>query len=155
INCTQRDTPFANFGTSDTKGTAFATNMCDQTGDCASPITDVGIQSFPIVAVPFVMIVGNGVQRCNAAGQAQRKLPLTHAEVEAIYSGQVTSWNQLGYCVFPATDTDGDGFPNLDPPGTPSAGDQSIVTCSRPVTAGTRIVFNATEMINAPELTFG
>ncbi|MGC4098257.1 MAG: substrate-binding domain-containing protein [Nitrospira sp.] len=158
INCTQRDTPFANFGTSDTKGTAFETNMCDQTGDCASPVTDSGVQSFPIVAVPFVMIVGNGVQRCNPAnGTAAGKIQLTRSQVESIYSGQVTSWNQLGYCVFSAPDTNGDGFPDLNPIGTGSTAgiDQSIVTCSRPVTAGTRIVFNATQMINATELTFG
>ncbi|MBX3329694.1 MAG: substrate-binding domain-containing protein [Nitrospira sp.] len=157
VGCNQLETVFANFGTSDTRGTAFEPNMCDQTGDCASPVADSGIQSFPIVAVPFVMIVGNGVQKCNPNGTAGGKITLTRSQVESIYSGQITSWNQLGYCVFSAPDTNGDGFPDLNPIGTGSTAgiDQSIVTCSRPVNAGTRIVFNSTQMINASELTFG
>lgn len=157
INCNQREMVFANFGTSDTKGTAFAADMCDQTGDCAEPIIEAGIQSFPIVAVPFAVIVGNGVQRCTAGGLAQGPIRLTRSEVESIYSGQVTNWNQLGYCVFPATDTDGDGFPNFDPPNTQlnPAVSQAIVTCSRPVKAGTRIIFDATQMFNAPQLRVG
>jgi|GEM_PF-4774674 len=158
--CTQIDstTQHTNFATSDTKGTAFAANMCDQTGACASPVTDTGVQSFPITAVPFVAIVGNGVQKCNPTDNtANGKISLTRSQLEAIFSGQVTSWNQLGYCVFPATDTNGDGFPDLDPIGTPfnASVSQLVVTCDRPITAGTRIIFNATQMINAPELSFG
>lgn len=157
--CTQLELVNANFATSDTRGTGFSTSMCDQTGACAQPVADTGVQSFPITATPFVMIVGNGVQKCNPANNnaAAGKITLTRSEVEAIYSGQVTSWNQLGYCVFPAADTNADGFPDLDPPGTPfnPAIDQSIVTCSRPVSAGTRIIFNATQMTNAPEINFG
>ena len=157
-NCATTEDAFANFATSDTKGTNFAANMCDQTGACASPILDTNVQSFPITATPFAMIVGNGVQKCNPAdNSANGKISLTRSQVEAIFSGQVTNWNQLGYCVFAATDTNGDGFRDLDPIGTTfNAGvDQNIMTCHRPITAGTRIIFNATQMLNAPELNFG
>ncbi|HXX75157.1 MAG TPA: hypothetical protein VEI50_08505 [Nitrospiraceae bacterium] len=159
-SCTQLASPpfNANFATSDTKGTNFAATMCDQTGACAAPILDTGVQSFPITATPFVMIVGNGVQKCNPTdNSANGKITLTRSQVEAIFSGQVSSWNQLGYCVYPATDTDGDGFPNLDPIGTVfnASVDQLVVTCSRPITAGTRIIFDSIVMRDAAQLTYG
>src|SRR5262245_36037560 len=152
----------ADFATADTRGTAFATSMCDpQTiPSCASPITDTGITSFPITATPFAVIVGNGVQRCNSAGNALGKISLTRLQVEAIFSGQVTRWGQLGYCVVPVVAlnppdaTLGTGAGDMAPPGTPGS-DDDIVTCSRPVTAGTRIIFDATLMKDAPELSSG
>lgn len=167
INCSDRVLVQADFATSDTKGSAFATNMCDpQTiPSCASPITDSGVTSFPITATPFAMIVGNGVQKCDPVTQAAAgKITLSRLQVEAIFSGQVSSWNQLGYCVYPvvtplvpADTTVGTGAGDLSPIGTPFNGsiDQSIVTCSRPVTAGTRIAFNATVMKDIAEISYG
>ena len=165
-NCSERILVQADFATGDSKGTAFATTMCDpQTvPSCASPITDTGITSFPITATPFSVIVGNGVQKCDSTTKAAAgKVSLTRLQVEAIFSGQVSSWNQLGYCVYPVQAlappdaTLGTGAGDMSPIGTPfNAGiDQSIVTCSRPVTAGTRIVFDATLMKDVPELSFG
>ena len=165
-NCSQLVLAQADFATSDTRGTAFATTMCDPLSvpSCASPITDTGITSFPITATPFVVIVGNGVQKCDPVTQvAAGKITLTRIQVEAIYSGQVSSWNQLGYCVYPVQTlsppdaTLGTGAGDMSPPGTPfNAGlDQSIVTCSRPRTAGTRVIFDATMMKDEPELSFG
>ena len=167
-NCNQSSLVLvqADFATTDSKGTAFAANMCDpQTvPSCASPITDTGITSFPITATPFAVIVGNGVQKCDPVTQAAAgKITLTRLQVEAIFSGQVSSWNQLGYCVYPVAAlsppdaTLGVGAGDLSPVGTAfNAGiDQSIVTCSRPVTAGTRIIFDATLMKDASELSYG
>lgn len=165
-NCSDKVLVQADFATSDSKGTAFAQTMCDpQTvPSCASPITDTGITSFPITATPFVAIVGNGVQKCDPVTQAAAgKITLTRLQVEAIFSGQVSSWNQLGYCVYPVQAlnppdaTLGTGAGDMSPVGTPfNAGiDQSIVTCSRPVTAGTRIIFDATLMKDVSELSYG
>ena len=162
VGCSLRVLVQADFATSDTKGTAFSPNMCDpQTvPSCASPITDTGITSFPITATPFVMIVGNGVQRCDSAGNALGKITLNRLQVEAIFSGQVTRWGQLGYCVVPVVALNppdamlGLGAGDMAPPGSPGS-DGDIVTCSRPVTAGTRIIFDATLMKDVPELSFG
>ncbi|SPP62967.1 substrate-binding domain-containing protein [Nitrospira lenta] len=165
-SCSQKELVQADFATSDTKGTAFTNTMCDpQTvPSCASPISDTGIVSFPITATPFAMIVGNGVQKCDPVTQAAAgKITLTRLQVEAIFSGQVSSWNQLGYCVYPVQALSppdgalGAGAGDMSPIGTPFNGsiDQSIVTCSRPVTAGTRIAFDATMMKDAAEVSYG
>ena len=162
--CTQRTLVSADFATSDTVGTSFATNMCDPTPECASPIADIGIASFPITATPFVVIVGNGVQKCNPTDMsANGKISLTRIQVEAIFTGTIASWNQLGYCVYPVVPISGStaslvgaGGGDLSPIGTPlGSEDQSIVTCSRPTTAGTRIIFDATIMKDVPQLNFG
>jgi len=156
----------ADFATSDTKGTAFAPTMCDPQSvpSCAQPITDQGVTSFPITATPFAVIVGNGVQVCgtDAARTNAGKISLTRVQVEAILSGSVLSWNQLGYCVYPTDPLSppDSAFPDttgeLAAVGTKTpTGDQSIVTCSRPVTAGTRIIFDATQMKDAPEISIG
>lgn len=165
-SCSDRVLISADFATSDAIGSAFATNMCDpQTvPSCASPITDTGVKSFPITATPFSMIVGNGVQKCDPVTQAAAgKITLSRLQIEAIFSGQVSSWNQLGYCVYPvapllpADATLGAGAGDMSPIGTPfNAGiDQSIITCSRPVTAGTRIAFDATLMKDVAEINYG
>jgi len=164
--CSQRTLVSADFATSDTWGTAFATNMCDPTGPsgltCAAPIADSGITTFPITATPFALIVGNGVQKCDAAGTAQGKISLSRQQVEAIFSGQVSKWGQLGYCAFPVVAFNppftgaGANSGDMSPIGT-AGGDPNadIITCSRPVSAGTRIIFDATQMQQIAELSFG
>lgn len=167
-NCSEKVLVQADFATSDTKGSAFASNMCDpQTvPSCAHPILDVniGTTSFPITATPFAIIVGNGVQKCDpVTKQAAGKISLTRAQVEMIYDGSFKTWNQLGYCVYPVATlsppdaTLGAGAGDMSPIGTPfNAGiDQSIVTCSRPVTAGTRIIYDAVFHKDTPEVSFG
>jgi hypothetical protein len=73
----------------------------------------------------------------------------------------VSSWNQLGFCVVgvktlaPSDASLGLGAGDLADVGTASVSDQTIVTCSRPVTAGTRIIFDATMMKDANEISFG
>lgn len=152
INCSQIVQVPANFATSDTNGPAFQPSMCDQTNSCAQTILNTGVTAFPITATAFAVIVGNGVQKCDPVSKAAAgKISLTRIQVEAIYSGAVATWNQLGYCVYPvaalnpADGSLGAGAGDMSPIGTPfNAGiDQSIVTCSRPVDAGTRIVYDA------------
>ncbi|BCA57069.1 exported protein of unknown function [Nitrospira sp. KM1] len=151
-NCSQKELVPANFATSDTKGTAFQPTMCDQSGTCAQTILDTGVTSFPITATAFSVIVGNGVQKCDPNTKAAAgKISLTRIQAEAIYTGTVSSWNQLGYCVYPVQPLNppdaslGAGAGDMSPIGTPfNPGiDQSIVTCSRPVDAGTRINYDA------------
>ncbi|MDN5940398.1 MAG: hypothetical protein L0H94_00830 [Nitrospira sp.] len=164
-NCTERVLVPANFGTGDTRGTDFQPSMCDPSSNppCAQPITDTGITSFPITATPFVVIVGNGVQKCTPGSKvAAGKISLTRVQVEAIFSGQVATWNQLGYCVYPVaplTPPDsslGAGAGALSPGAAFNGGiNQSIVTCSRPTTAGTRIIYDAVFHKDVPEIAFG
>ena len=127
-NCSDRVLVQADFATTDSKGTAFTSSMCDpQTvPSCASPITDTGVTTFPITATPFAVIVGNGVQKCDPVTQAAAgKITLTRLQVEAIFSGQVSSWNQMGYCVYPVQalappDASlGTGAGDMSPAGTP------------------------------------
>ena len=167
-NCSQKELVTANFATSDTKGTAFQTSMCDPSpfpiGECATPITDSGVTSFPITATPFAIIVGNGVQKCDPLTKAAAgKISLTRVQVEAIYSGTIATWNQLGYCVYPVAAlvppdaTLGTGAGDMSPIGTAfvPAIDQSIVTCSRPITAGTRIIYDAVFHKDTAEISTG
>jgi len=163
-NCSQIVQVTANFATSDTKGTAFKPSMCDQSGTCAQTIVDTGVTSFPVTATAFSIIVGNGVQKCDPTTKAAAgKITLTRIMVEAIYTGQVASWNQLGYCVYPvvphnpADSTVGTGSGDMAPIGTAfnASIDQSIVTCSRPVDAGTRINYDAIFQKDAPQVAVG
>jgi hypothetical protein len=165
-NCSQKELVTANFATSDTMGTAFQSTMCDPQSipSCAQPILDSGIKSFPITATPFAIIVGNGVQKCDPATKAAAgKISLTRVQVEQIYTGGVATWNQLGYCVYPVQTlsppdaTLGTGAGDMSPVGTPfNAGiDQSIVTCSRPITAGTRIIYDAVFQKDTPQISGG
>jgi len=165
--CSQLTTVQADFATSDTNGPAFATNMCDPTPECAAPIANTGVTAFPIISTPFVVIVGNGVQKSASGGAgcgtSAGPITLTRTQVEAIYSGQVTNWNQLGYCVYPVQplnppdSTLGAGTGDQPALGTPfnASIDQSIYTCGRPITAGTRVIFDATLMKDVAELSYG
>jgi hypothetical protein len=138
--------------------------MCDQTGNCAQTIIDSGVTSFPVTATAFSIIVGNGVQKCDPVTKAAAgKISLTRVQVEAIFSGTIASWNQLGYCVYdvvphnPVDTTVGVGSGDMSPLGTafnPGV-DQSIVTCSRPVDAGTRINYDAIFSKDVRQVTVG
>jgi len=162
--CSQKLLVSADFATSDTKGSAFKTSMCDQAGNCAQTILDVGVTSFPITATAFAAIVGNGVQQCHPTDKsANGKISLTRVQVEAIMSGAIATWNQLGYCVYnvvphvPADATVGAGSGDMAPIGTPfnASVDQSIVTCSRPVDAGTRIIYDSVFQKDVDQISFG
>ncbi len=164
INCSQIVQVTANFATSDTNGPAFQPTMCDQSGTCAQTILNTGVTAFPITATAFSIIVGNGVQKCDPTTKAAAgKISLTRVQVEAIYSGAIASWNQLGYCVYPVAPLNpadgslGAGAGDMSPIGTPfnAAIDQSIVTCSRPVDAGTRIVYDAVFQKDVTQITTG
>lgn len=170
--CSQRILVSADFAMSDTNGLAFAPTICSPSPPpgvpfCASPILHTGITVFSITAMPLVVVVGNGVQKCDPVTKAAAgKISLTRTQLEAIMSGTVGTWNDLGYCVFPVQPLNppngivGVGAGDMSPVGAAfNAGiDQSIVTCSRPWNGymdSARVIFDNALMLTTGELTSG
>jgi ABC-type phosphate transport system substrate-binding protein len=103
------------------------------------------------VVTPYSIVLGANVKLVNPDGSVRtspdnpqgRVRNLTQTQVEAIFSRQITRWNQLSGI---AADTNGDGVVN-------AADNQAIVICSRRATSGTKAAFQQTLMKDAREHT--
>jgi ABC-type phosphate transport system substrate-binding protein len=126
-------------GASDVQGASF--HQTGPIGTSVSPLDDSTLNSVPTAIVPFSLFVGKGVVKLDAAGTSPNGpiSGLTRLEIERVFSGSVTDWQQLGY----GTVTD-------LAPGTLEA-TSPIVLCPRSAGSGTKAAFDETVMINAGE----
>jgi ABC-type phosphate transport system substrate-binding protein len=111
------------FGASDVLPTSFNVTA---NGETISPPAAGHLNSTPIVAVPFSIVVGGGVRGRTPAGALVPLANLTQAEVRQILSGDVTDWTTLGH------DT--------------TSANKQIVVCQRTVASGTLAALNQTVM---------
>lgn len=106
---------------------------------------DNNIELLAPVVTPYAIVVGSAVKRIDPATNTVLGpvTNLTRLQVEALFSRNVTRWNQLSNI---AADTNGNGV--ID------AGDnQTVIICSRRATSGTKAAFQATLMKEAREHT--
>ncbi|MCP9439323.1 MAG: substrate-binding domain-containing protein [Nitrospira sp.] len=103
------------------------------------------------VVTPYSIVLGSAVKLVNPDGTVKtsptnprgRVRNLTQMQVEAIFSRQVTRWDQLSGI---GADTNGDGRVDAND-------NQTIIICSRRATSGTKAAFQATLMKDAKEHT--
>ncbi len=141
-----------NLGVSDVAPTTFNQSTTGWNGGVvqgtinAPPKADnnLTIQARPL-AVPFSIVVGSAVKSVNGStGAVIGPLRnLDRLQVEAIFSRQVTRWNQMNGI---GADTDGNGTVN-------ASDNQTIVICGRRAGSGTKATFNATLMKDVKEAT--
>jgi len=126
-------------GASDVQGASF--HQTGPIGTSVTPLDDSTLNSVTVAIVPFSLYVGKGVVRLNAAGDAPAGpiSGLSRLEVERIFSGSVTDWQQLGF------GTVTDGLPTTLEATSP------IILCQRNAGSGTKATFDETVMINATE----
>lgn len=141
INCNNGNTISlpVHLGASDVQGASF--HQTGPIGTSVSPLDDSTLNSVTAAIVPFSLFVGKGVVKLNAAGTAPAGpiSGLSRLEIERIFSGSVTDWQQLGF----GTVTDA-------APGTLEAA-SPIIICQRNAGSGTKAAFDETVMINATE----
>jgi ABC-type phosphate transport system substrate-binding protein len=115
------------------------------------PQADDNLTLLAPVVTPFSIVVGSAVKLVNPDGTVKtsptnpqgRVRNLTQLQVEAIFSRQVTRWNQLDGI---GADTNNDGVVN-------ASDNQTIIICSRRAGSGTKAAFQATLMKDAREHT--
>lgn len=141
INCNNANTISlpVHLGASDVQGASF--HQTGPVGTTVSPLDDSSLNSVSAAIVPFSLYVAKGVVKLNAAGNAPAGpiSGLSRLEVERIFSGSITDWQQLGF----GTVTDA-------APGTLEA-TSPIIICQRNAGSGTKAAFDETVMINASE----
>jgi hypothetical protein len=109
------------------------------------PRPDGNITASRPVVVPFSIVLGSAVKSINPAtgsviGPVRN---LTQLQVEAIFSRNVTRWNQLNGI---GADTNGDGIVN-------ASDNQTVIICARRAGSGTKAAFDQTLMKDANEHT--
>ncbi len=128
------------FGASDVRHTSF-----HQTGGgtVTDPGVGAGVTETGTAIVPFAVWLGKGVVHVLPNGSIQspgnRVEGLSRLEIEAIFSGAVTDWRQLGY------GTVTDAAPTTLEATSP------ISLCKRNAGSGTKAALDETVMINASE----
>lgn len=103
------------------------------------------------VVTPYSIVLGSAVKLVNPDGTVRtsptnpqgRVRNLSQIQIEAIFSRQITRWNQLSGI---GADTNGDGVVN-------ASDNQAIVICSRRATSGTKAAFQQTLMKDSKEHT--
>ncbi len=137
-----------NIGWSDVGGSSFG-----QTGPITTvvkPLDDSALISNQVAIVPFSFVVGNAVQKVSG-GQVNGKVTsLSHYQVEALLSRQVTDWRQLGLGTAPVN---ADGSPAA--PGTPADATSPVTLCLRTAGSGTKAALDQTVMVIANEVNAG
>lgn len=137
-----------NVGWSDVGGSSFG-----QTGPITTtvkPLDDSALLSTQAAIVPFSFVVGNGVQKVSG-GTVQGKVgSLSHYQVEALLSRQVTDWRQIGLGTAPVQ-VDG----SLATVGTAADATSPVSLCLRTAGSGTKAALDQTVMVTAGEINAG
>lgn len=137
-----------NVGWSDVAGSSFG-----QTGPITTtvkPLDDSALLSTQAAIVPFSFVVGNGVQKVSG-GTVQGKVDsLSHYQVEALLSRQVTDWRQIGLGTAPVQ-VDG----SRAAVGTAADATSPVSLCLRTAGSGTKAALDQTVMVTAGEINAG
>jgi hypothetical protein len=137
-----------NVGWSDVGGSSFG-----QTGPITTivkPLDDSQLISVQAAVVPFSFVLGNGVQKVSG-GQVQGKVEsLSHFQVEALLSRQVTDWRQIGLGTAPVQ-VDG----SRAAVGTAADATSPVSLCLRTAGSGTKAALDQTVMVTAGEINAG
>ncbi|MCP9456761.1 MAG: hypothetical protein NNA18_11725 [Nitrospira sp.] len=105
---------------------------------------DNNIELLAPVVTTYAIVLGSAVKRVDNQGRVLGPVTnLTRLQVEALFSRNVTRWNQFNNI---AADTNGNGI--IDPDDN-----QTVIICSRRATSGTKAAFQATLMKEAKEHT--
>lgn len=137
-----------NIGWSDVGGSSFG-----QTGPITTvvkPLDDSALISTQVAIVPFSFLVGNGVQKVSGGTVQGKVTNLSHYQVEALLSRQVTDWRQLGLGTAPIN---ADGSPAAV--GTPADATSPVTLCLRTAGSGTKAALDQTVMVTANEINSG
>ncbi|HUJ79726.1 MAG TPA: hypothetical protein VLY45_05360 [Nitrospiria bacterium] len=109
-----------------------------------TPFNETGITEHQVVMVPWSIMLGAAVQREVSPGVYQNVKGLSRTEVEAIFSGNVYDWTQLGLVSMNTDGTVNDTYPNAP-----------ITLCLRQAGSGSKASFNVTVMKDVGETTSG
>ena len=140
-----------NLGVSDVSATSFGQTSAGWNGGVlqgpiiVGPRADGNITYSRPVVVPFAIVLGANVKSINPAtgsviGPVRN---LTQLQIEALFSRNVTRWNQLNGI---GADSNGDGIVN-------SSDNQTVIICARRAGSGTKAAFDQTLMKDANEHT--
>ncbi len=144
--CTTVVQKTTHIGFSDVHGSSF--HQTGPIGTTVKPLNQGSLVSQQVQAVPFAIVVGKGVYEVNSNGTLKgRVTSLSRAQVEAIFSGSVFDWQQVGL----GTST------NPSPVfGTTVKDSSSPVTlCQRKAGSGSKAAFAVTLMLSQSENTDG
>jgi ABC-type phosphate transport system substrate-binding protein len=137
-----------NLGWSDVAGSSYG-----QTGPLTTtvkPLDDSALLGTQVAIVPFSFVVGNGVQKVSGGAVQGKVTNLSHYQVEALLSRQVTDWRQLGLGTAPIQ---ADGSPASI--GTPADATSPVTLCLRTAGSGTKAALDQTVMVIANETIAG
>lgn len=137
-----------NVGWSDVAGSSFG-----QVGPITTivkPLDDSALISTQAAIVPFSFVVGNGVQKVSGGTVQGKVVSLSHYQVEALLSRQVTDWRQIGLGTAPVQV---DGSPA--PVGTAADATSPVSLCLRTAGSGTKAALDQTVMVTAVETPAG
>jgi hypothetical protein len=146
-SCTEATSLATNFGASDVRAAAFG-----QTGPIGvsfppagqAPVSEAGLSTEAVAALPFAMFIGNGIfDRTGAGGTpGQQVNNLTREQVVAIFNRNVRTWDALGYGALATLGNPGAGFD----------ANQNINLCMREAGSGSKAAFDQTMMVLLPEV---
>lgn len=137
-----------NIGWSDVAGSSF--HQTGPVGTSVVPLDDSALISTQVAIVPFSFLVGNGVQKVSGGTVQGKATSLSHYQVEALLSRQVTDWRQLGLGTAPVL---GDGSPASV--GTAADATSPVTLCLRTAGSGTKAAVDETVMTTATETALG
>ena len=137
-----------NVGWSDVGGSSFG-----QTGPITTivkALDDSQLVSTQAAIVPFSFVMGNGVQKVTGGTVQGKVTSLSHYQVEALLSRQVTDWRQLG---LGTATVNADG--SAAAVGTAADPTSPVSLCLRTAGSGTKAALDQTVMLTATETPAG